>query len=78
VDLTASATALAAAMLFPCAPLPFSLVVPSFNTNIGVCPPIIFFYLHYILLNLMVLLAFQGKGDPLYMFFYIMVSVGPK
>ena len=44
VDLTASLMAFAAMMLFPCAPRPLSLFVPSFNTIIGCCPVIISFF----------------------------------
>ncbi len=40
VDLTASATAFAAAMLLNCAPLPLSLLVPSLSTRMGVPPGI--------------------------------------
>ena len=38
VDLTASATAFAAAILFDCAVLPLVLCVPSFKMKIGACP----------------------------------------
>ncbi len=72
VDLTASAMAFAAAMLFPCAPFPFSLVVPSFNTNIGVCPPNILsclplFCFHILFTNFLSI----ERHPPIYVLLYI-------